>query len=175
MLDFQTAYLGGRSDDVVHEPDVDVQDFPFGPGSTWPSPPRAPRDSTRARDIERLAATIVRAADRQGLEVPRKPWLDQLPDAVGLEALPASDGSALVIGTVDLPESQRQTPFRLDLDAAGNVAVLGAGGAGKSAALRAPWRWRPPPQRTGSRSGSPDWTSAVVACACSRRCRRWAP
>lgn len=137
VLDFQTAYLGGRSDDVVHEPDVDVQDFPFGPGSTWPSPPRAPRDSTRARDIERLAATIVRAADRQGLEVPRKPWLDQLPDAVGLEALPASDGSALVIGTVDLPESQRQTPFRLDLDAAGNVAVLGAGGAGKSAALRA--------------------------------------
>ncbi|OII15414.1 hypothetical protein BIU97_14695 [Curtobacterium sp. MCBA15_009] len=137
VLDFQTAYLGGRSDDVVHEPDVEVQEFPFGPGTVWPSAPRAPRDSKRAKDIERLAATITRAADDRALAVPRKPWLDQLPDTIDLGALPASTGSTLVVGTVDVPESQQQTPFGIDLDLIGNLAVLGAGGAGKSAALRA--------------------------------------
>ncbi|QQD77180.1 FHA domain-containing protein [Curtobacterium sp. YC1] len=137
VLDFQTAYLGGRSDDVVHEPDVEVQEFPFGPGTVWPSAPRAPRDTSRAKDIERLAATIARAADERALAVPRKPWLDQLPDTIDLGALPASTGSTLVVGTVDVPESQQQTPFGLDLDLIGNLAVLGAGGAGKSATLRA--------------------------------------
>ncbi|SDQ42689.1 DNA segregation ATPase FtsK/SpoIIIE, S-DNA-T family [Curtobacterium sp. UNCCL20] len=137
VLDFQTAYLGGRSDDVVHEPDVDVQDFPFEPGSVWPSTTRAPRDTTRAKDIERLAATIARAADDRSLAVPRKPWLDQLPDTIDVGALPASDGSNLVIGTVDVPEAQQQTAFGIDLDVVGNLVVLGAGGSGKSAALRA--------------------------------------
>ncbi len=137
VVDFQTAYLGGRSDDAVHESDVEVQDLPFGPGSVWPSGVRAPSDTTRKKDIERLATTIARAADARALAVPRKPWLDQLPDTVDLAALPASDGARLVVGTVDVPEAQQQTPFVVDLDVVGNLAVLGAGGTGKSQALRA--------------------------------------
>lgn len=137
VLDFQTAYLGGRSDDVVHEPDVDVQDFPFGTGTMWPSAARAPRDSSRAKDIERLAGTIAAAADRRALAVPRRPWLDQLADTADLARLAASDGSAIVIGTLDVPEDQRQSAYAVDLDVAGNVAVIGTGGSGKSTALRA--------------------------------------
>lgn len=138
VLDFQTAYLGGRSDDVVvHEPDVDVQDFPFGPGTMWPSAVRAPRDTTRAKDIERLARTIAAAADRRALAIPRKPWLDQLGETVDLGTLAPSTGAALVIGTLDVPEDQRQSAYALDMDVAGNVAVIGAGGSGKSTTLRA--------------------------------------
>ncbi|WP_144764015.1 FtsK/SpoIIIE domain-containing protein [Curtobacterium sp. 9128] len=136
VTDFQTAYLGGRSEDVAHEPDVEVQDFPFGPGPIWPSAPRPPRDTARAKDIERLARTIAAAADRRSLAVPRRPWLDQLGAGIDLADLPTSGGSALAVGTIDLPEEQRQQPYLLDLDVVGNVAVLGTGGAGKSAALR---------------------------------------
>jgi S-DNA-T family DNA segregation ATPase FtsK/SpoIIIE len=38
---------------------------------------------------------------------------------------------------LDEPGRQRQRPYLVDLDTVGNIAVLGAGGAGKSAALRA--------------------------------------
>jgi DNA segregation ATPase FtsK/SpoIIIE, S-DNA-T family len=136
VLDFQTAYLGGRSDQTVTVPDVEVQDLPFGTGRRWASASRAHRDVTRAKDIERLAVSIARAADSRGVDVPRKPWLDQLGDVVDIASLPVSSGPSVVIGLVDEPEAQRQRPFAIDLDAVGNVAVLGTGGSGKSATLR---------------------------------------
>ncbi|MFF1878595.1 FtsK/SpoIIIE domain-containing protein [Leifsonia sp. NPDC058230] len=136
ILDFQTAYLGGRSEQANSEPDVLIQDLPFGPGQPWVTPARTPRAPQAARDIERLAGTIARAADERNVEIPRRPWLDQLPDLIELDGLPDAQGGRLPIGRIDKPESQRQGTFLLDLDAVGNVAALGTGGAGKSALLR---------------------------------------
>jgi len=137
VFDVQTAYLGGRSDAIgAAEPDIEVQDLHFGPGQRWAVATPVRPNATLGRDIERLADTIARAADDQRLELPRRPWLDQLPDVVDIAMLPPSHGATLVVGLVDEPEAQRQTPFTLDLDAVGNVAVLGTGGAGTSTLLR---------------------------------------
>ncbi|HEV7813084.1 MAG TPA: FtsK/SpoIIIE domain-containing protein [Leifsonia sp.] len=136
VFDFQSAYLGGRTDEVSSEPDVQIQDLPFGPGQPWPAPAPSLRAPHGARDIERLAETIARAADERHVEVPRRPWLDQLPHLIDLDRLPDADGTRLPVGTIDEPEAQRQGTFLLDLDAVGNIAALGTGGAGKSALLR---------------------------------------
>ncbi len=137
VLDFQAAYLGGRTAQASAAPEVQVQDLPFGPGRPWASSDRGLRAPQGARDIERLAVTIARAADARHLELPRRPWLDQLPEIVDLDRLPVSDGASIPLGLIDEPEAQQQSPLMLDLEAVGNVAVLGAGGAGKSALLRA--------------------------------------
>jgi S-DNA-T family DNA segregation ATPase FtsK/SpoIIIE len=136
VFDFQSAYLGGRTERAGAEPDVQVQDLPFGPGQPWATPGRGVRLPQGARDIERLAETIARAADSRQVEVPRRPWLDQLPDLVDLSTLPPGGDGLVPIGIVDEPEAQRQGPYLLDLDSVGNVAILGTGGAGKSALLR---------------------------------------
>ncbi|WP_426520661.1 FtsK/SpoIIIE domain-containing protein [Diaminobutyricibacter sp. McL0618] len=136
VLDFQTAYLGGRTEQASGTRDVQVQDLPFGPGQAWAPPDRGARGPQGSRDIERLAMTIARAADARNLDIPRRPWLDQLPDLVDLALLPGSDGGRIPVGLIDEPEAQRQTLCMLDLDAVGNVAVIGTGGAGKSALLR---------------------------------------
>jgi S-DNA-T family DNA segregation ATPase FtsK/SpoIIIE len=136
VADFQAAYLGGRTRTVGSEPDVHVRDLPFGPGQSWAVRAREFRPvEGGARDIERLAATIARAADAQHLELPRRPWLDQLPDLVDLDELRAARDN-VPLGIVDEPESQTQRTLDLDLDAVGTLVVVGAGGAGKSTAIR---------------------------------------
>ncbi|KQS17149.1 FtsK/SpoIIIE domain-containing protein [Frigoribacterium sp. Leaf186] len=138
VLDFQSAYLGGwTSDDDRSRPDVEVTELVFGRGRDWvvaSSDNR--RDESAPRDIERLAATIRRASSAVGLAAPRRPWLEPLPDRLDLADLPPSTGSGLVIGLRDEPSAQRQAPYVLDLDRTGNVAVIGTGGSGRSAALR---------------------------------------
>ncbi|MFF1634262.1 FtsK/SpoIIIE domain-containing protein [Leifsonia sp. NPDC058248] len=136
VFDFQSAYLGGRTERAGADPDVQVQDLPFGPGQPWAMPGRELRVPQGSRDIERLADTIARAADARRVDVPRRPWLDQLPELIDLGALPPGEGGRIPIGVVDEPEAQRQGPYLLDLETVGNVAILGAGGAGKSALLR---------------------------------------
>ena len=113
-----------------------MQDLPFSPGQPWATPLADCGGCTGARDIERLAESIARAADERHVEIPRRPWLDQLPALIDLEGFRMADGTRLPLGTIDEPEAQRQEAFLLDLDAVGNVAALGTGGAGKSALLR---------------------------------------
>lgn len=141
VLDFQAAYLGGRTqqagaDSAAAEPELQVHDLPFATGRAWPIQDGGRGTPQGTRDIERLAATIARAADDCRIALPRRPWLDQLPELVDLGSLPRSDGGRIPIGVIDEPEAQHQKPYLLDLDAVGNVAVLGTGGAGKSALLR---------------------------------------
>jgi S-DNA-T family DNA segregation ATPase FtsK/SpoIIIE len=139
VLDFQTAYLGGLTPPASASqpaPDVEVADLSFGPGATWASAVPRARSTGGARDIERLARTIAGAADSRDLALPRKPWLDQLPALFDLAGLPVAGEGLLPVGMLDEPEEQRQSPFVLDLDAVGNLVILGTGGAGKTAALR---------------------------------------
>ncbi|GAB3614282.1 FtsK/SpoIIIE domain-containing protein [Humibacter ginsengisoli] len=133
--DFQTAYLGGRTRRGPVDPDVQIQDLPFGPGDTWQASIRG-ATASGSRDIEQLAGMIARAADARRVAVPRKPWLDPLPAVIDLKSLQNSAPASLPVGVLDDPAAQEQRPFAIDWDAHGNVAVIGAGGAGKSALLR---------------------------------------
>ncbi|WJM14892.1 FtsK/SpoIIIE domain-containing protein [Microbacterium arborescens] len=134
VIDFQTAYVGGRADhrDAA---EVEIRDLPFAPAAAWPRPAAAAAPTSGERDIERLAASIGAASAQLAIAAPRRPWLDALPDAVDLADLRAS-GDGLAIGMQDEPEHQTQTPFVVDLDAVGNLVVFGTGGVGKTTLLR---------------------------------------
>jgi S-DNA-T family DNA segregation ATPase FtsK/SpoIIIE len=142
VVHFQTAYLGGRSDSH-HRDTIDVSDLRFGHARPWAiAPERAGGDTAAAasaRDIERLVRNIQVAADTLRLERPRKPWVDQLPAFIPLPGEivggVSESGLRVSVGRADDPSQQRQTDQIVDLAAAGNVAIFGAPGAGKTTAL----------------------------------------
>lgn len=100
--------------------------------------------SDRPSELELGVGTARVATDLLGLDPPRRPWLDPLPDAIGADELepllgagPEPPGGVLRVGLVDRPEEQRRHGLDLDLGARGGVLVLGAPGAGRTGALRA--------------------------------------
>lgn len=129
---FQAGSVGGRTS--ARAAQVEVETLTLGSGTRWDPPPAPPEDGPS--DIERVVRAVRAAADAAGVPPPRRPWLPTLPAVVDLGALGPRTDAALVLGAVDDPARQRQTTacFRPDVD--GNLAVLGAGGAGKSTALR---------------------------------------
>ncbi len=135
VLDFQSAFAGGWTDEARTQAEITVADLAFGRAADWPQP-GAGRPRTGPRDSERLVSTIAHAYERSALTTPRRPWLDELPDALDLESLPAPDGCSIPIGLVDEPESQRQVPFVLSPERDGTVALIGTSGSGKTTLLR---------------------------------------
>lgn len=94
------------------------------------------------RDIEALRDALAAAALLGEIPEPRRPWLDPLPGLLSLDALVAlsrcsdmPEQVGVLAGLRDAPAAQRQVPLAIDLDVVGNVAVFGAGGAGKTSAL----------------------------------------
>ena len=154
---FQTGYLGGRSADEAAAARLEIRDLGFVEGDVWDIPDKTStgslgrvRRSQTARDIERLRDGVIEAAEAAALARPRKPWLDMLPTLLSLESLRGvgidagdrrgrasaeHDDSAVLIGMRDQPDAQRQDPVLLDLNEAGNVAIYGASGTGKTSAL----------------------------------------
>jgi S-DNA-T family DNA segregation ATPase FtsK/SpoIIIE len=159
VLDFQTAYLGGVST-TTRRADVEVRELVFGGGAEWIMPEQGrTSDAGAARDIERLVATLSSAADRARLEVPRRPWLPELPAVVDLDELPVAEaagstgssgssglpgssgspgspGSLVTLALGDDPANQSQRPCGLPLDETGAVAVLGSATSGRTTVLR---------------------------------------
>ena len=136
LLDFQSAFVGGWTDEERPVAEIEVADLAFGPPAKWPQPGTA-RSLTGLHDGERMVSTIARAALGAAIARPRRPWLDELPEALDLESLSASRGGELPIGLIDEPEAQRQIPFTISPDRDGNVAIIGTSGSGKTSLLRA--------------------------------------
>ncbi|SIO16212.1 FtsK/SpoIIIE domain-containing protein [Agromyces cerinus] len=138
--DFQTAFLGGWTNaDASTASDIEAAELVFGRGQRLTPGSRAHTDGPRVdepRDIERLVRTIGRTATASRLAVPRRPWLDQLLPVIDLASIPVVRDGTVAVGLLDEPETQRQVPLALDFDRTGNLAVFGASGSGKSAALR---------------------------------------
>jgi S-DNA-T family DNA segregation ATPase FtsK/SpoIIIE len=97
-------------------------------------------------DLHRTVETIIEAATgRLGLPAPRRPWQPELEATYDLARRPSSaddfhlvsrTDERLVFGVLDDPKHQDQRPVSFQPDEDGNLAVLGTGGAGKSAFLR---------------------------------------
>ncbi|WP_314147854.1 FtsK/SpoIIIE domain-containing protein [uncultured Leifsonia sp.] len=141
LTQVQAGYVGGRADSE-HRESVDVSDLGFGEQPPWPVRPESDRGRGRLtgpRDIEAVAANIRRAAAEAGTRTPRRPWVDQLPAVLPLAspllAASAAPSSGIVVGLVDEPDRQRRSPHVIRLSEAGNVAVFGAPGTGKTTAL----------------------------------------
>ena len=111
----------------------------FGAGAAWEREleevPVA--ESAGPNDIARVVANISRTAEELGVKPPRKPWLGELADTYDFSKLPnPRTDEKLLLGVLDDPERQAQPTVFFEPDRDGNMAILGAGGSGKSAALR---------------------------------------
>jgi S-DNA-T family DNA segregation ATPase FtsK/SpoIIIE len=150
---FQAGYLGGRSAGARVVPQVDVSTLGFGPGQPWSEPVSA-RAQERAQDLAdegptdaALAVSAMRrAADLARVQEPRRPWLPELEETCDLEylwTLHGYDAAAgrtadvgWILGLLDEPERQAQSPLFYRPDEDGNLAVYGTGGSGESTVLR---------------------------------------
>ncbi len=136
---FQSAYVGGHSAGNVAANPIAIVPLRMGPSEPWelPEPEQPPATQLGPTDIRRIVANINDAADSLDLAAPRRPWLPELAESYRLEALPTErTDTRLVFGVVDDPDSQAQPEVGLHPDAAGNLAVFGTGGSGKSTFLR---------------------------------------
>lgn len=116
----------------------------------WPeSSPRSageeahPPSESGPRDSARLITTITRAALRERCSPPRRPWVEPLATSYSLDeaaklSVPEGAGLAwprLIVGVRDEPDQQRHSAFSIQLAEAGNVAVFGGPGSGRTTAL----------------------------------------
>jgi len=137
---FQSGYAGGWSSGTPEKPRVDVADMPFGVGTEWSAPgdddvPEE-REDLGPTDQKRLVDTMTEAARAARIPAPRRPWLDELPNAIDLRGLRRRTDDRLALGVSDIPERQAQEIVAFQPDVDGHMAVFGTGGSGKSVALR---------------------------------------
>lgn len=133
---FQSAFPGSRTPAQPPAPPIDVSEMVFGPGDAWQMPERATTDDSVDKDIDRLVSTLAEAARRGGVPTPRRPWLDSLSNAYDLQRMSPRSDAELVLGVIDDPDHQKQSIEHFRPDAEGNILFYGAGGSGKSTALR---------------------------------------
>lgn len=150
----QVAWVGAREE--MHEAGEMVQVRPFtatAAGDTQPG--GRPAQVHSMTDLERIVATTTAAARRRGKPAPKRPWIPPLAEQVTMTALepgrlglsPGDDGEQspitatpapghLVLGMMDRPAEQVQTPWLADYARAGHLLVFGASGSGKTEVLR---------------------------------------
>ncbi|MFQ4149703.1 FtsK/SpoIIIE domain-containing protein [Arthrobacter sp. LAPM80] len=136
---FQTGYAGGWTTRTPQRPRIDIVEMDFGAGAPWEQELEAAsaEESEGPNDIARVVANVSLAAVELGVKAPRKPWLSELSEIYELSKLPSRRTDAqLLLGVLDDPEHQAQPTVFFEPDRDGNMAILGASGSGKSAALR---------------------------------------
>ncbi|MDR1427646.1 MAG: hypothetical protein LBJ08_07815, partial [Bifidobacteriaceae bacterium] len=138
---FQTGYLGGWTAGEAPPSEVDVAELDFGTVAEWEEPDAGQGHIEVAdpgpTDIARCVAMARAAAEMAGVVPPRKPWREPLAPSYDLEKLNEyRDDEHFLLGVEDEPEHQRQTVVYYEPDRDGNMAIFGAGGTGKSTALR---------------------------------------
>ncbi|MCO8128426.1 FtsK/SpoIIIE domain-containing protein [Acidimicrobiia bacterium EGI L10123] len=142
LVPFQAAWSGAPRH---HGGGARVRVAPLGVGRV---PDAAAPVALGGTQLDQVLASIGVAHQRRGGAVPRRPWLPPLPDVVDLHDLLGSNGpgepgvlgdsggSRLVLGLHDDPEHQARRPAVVELEAEGGLAVFGAGGSGRTTALR---------------------------------------
>jgi S-DNA-T family DNA segregation ATPase FtsK/SpoIIIE len=139
LFTFQAAYMGACTRGEAEATPVQIDEFRVETLGV-DGPPFRPETPTRSNrgpsDLQRVVATVGRAAGRLGSKPPHRPWLDPLSRVVDLADLtPAAPGS-VTIGARDRPGEQAQDTAVLDLGRDGTVLVFGCSGAGKTVLLR---------------------------------------
>lgn len=135
LVPFQAAWSGAprRGGETRR---VRVSTLGFGRGRDE-APPAPGPSGTQLDDVLRSVSLAFERSDRAR---PPRPWLPPLPEVVPLDSVPAEErsdhGRVAVLGLMDDPARQRQGPAEVDLESEGGLAVFGAGGSGRTTALR---------------------------------------
>ncbi len=126
----QTAYSGAPA---AERPRVAIT-----PLEAPTHPSLAPtRSGPEQTELDLAVGTIGEAFTLSGAPLPRRPWVEPLPDAVGLGDLARAESpGCLTLGLVDLPEEQRRSLLRVELTCVGGILICGASGSGRSETLR---------------------------------------
>ncbi|HEY8740821.1 MAG TPA: FtsK/SpoIIIE domain-containing protein [Candidatus Dormibacteraeota bacterium] len=137
LTEFQAAYAGGAPGGGQAGAGVEVVAL-GATGPAWPPAPQVDVVADEGSELHALVRAIGAAHAGLGGTPAGRPWLPELPRVVSQADLApaAGDSSGLLLGLVDLPESQRQQPWRVDLNADGNLLVLGTAASGKTSLLR---------------------------------------
>ncbi|WP_285726598.1 FtsK/SpoIIIE domain-containing protein [Psychromicrobium xiongbiense] len=136
---FQTGYAGGWTTRVPQRPRIDIVEMDFGSGPQWEQEvQQAPAEvDAGPNDIARVVTNVSLASMELEIGAPRKPWLEELPTTYDFSRLPnPRTDERLLMGVMDDPAHQAQPTVFYEPDRDGNMAIVGASGAGKSAALR---------------------------------------
>jgi S-DNA-T family DNA segregation ATPase FtsK/SpoIIIE len=136
VTQFQSGYPGAKTPKQAIAAPVDIAELTFGVGRPWQVPKPKTNLDDLDTDIDRLVSSVSAAAELAGIPAPRKPWLDGLALAYDLAKLPQRRDAELVLGVIDDPENQAQRVEFFRPDQEGNIAFFGAGGSGKTTALR---------------------------------------
>lgn len=131
ITEFQAGYI-----DAGPARDRDSSDAIVELGKS--EPPLSGHDSEKpsGQNLAAVVAAISAAAVELKMPEPPAPWLPELPQIVDVSAIPApGNPSEAVLGIVDEPRRQAQTPFTFDLEADGNLLIYGGRSSGKSTAL----------------------------------------
>ena len=137
LVTFQSAYVGGMTT-PASEASLELGELSLA-GVRWLTSPAAqtPVAADGPNDLRRLVSVINAAADQTASSAPRRPWLDPLPVALDLLDLPRpADDTSFAFGLADLPLQQARELASFVPDRDGSLALFGAGGAGKTVALR---------------------------------------
>lgn len=140
LVPFQSAYAGGWTRDEEIVADVRVAELRFGSTVQWEAD-KAPEadltdDDLGPNDQKRIVQTMIKAADKARIPLPRRPWLDDLAPTIALEDLTETDDSRIVLGVADLPERQQQLPVYFNPDRDGSLLIFGTSGTGKTTLLK---------------------------------------
>lgn len=132
---FQAGYVGGRTVTGTASRPIEVRDLLQRVSDT--SPGSKLDDDEDVTDLHLLVKAIERATSDLGITPPQSPWLPALGLAVALGHLAAlAEPGVVTAALVDEPTRQRQVPFAVDLPSDGSMLIFGAGGSGKTTALR---------------------------------------
>lgn len=136
IMQFQSAYPGAKTVKEASSVPILVEEMTFGLGQPWRVPVPVINTDAVASDIDRVVTTVSAAFEQAGLPRPRLPWQPELAPTYDLNRLNQRRDTALALGVVDDPASQTQRTEYFHPDTEGNIAYFGAGGSGKTTALR---------------------------------------
>lgn len=136
LIPFQSAFPGARTPAEPPAPPIDVVELDFGHGVAWKIPRPASPGAAVDKDIVRVVDTVAEAARIGKVPIPRRPWLETLSTGYNLMNLNQRSDERIVLGIVDDPDAQSQHAEFFQPDEKGNIVYYGAGGSGKTTALR---------------------------------------